>query len=155
MNERNDFPTYPDTLYSSKTLQHYNVSADTIHSVHTTSDVATLLEVRTSSNRTGWVYYRYEDTQGILSETAPALNVTKPEGNESVPIPPENSWITRDRYSRMSTETLYLHILDSVKTTEEVIFIMDLCTSNCKTMELSFTRPTVKSKMAWIKVTCN
>ena len=67
------------------------------------------------------------------------------------PIPPENLWITRDRYSRMSTETLYLHILDSVKTTEEVIFIMDLYTSDCKTMELPFTRPTVtvKSKMAW------
>ena len=45
VNERNDFLAYPDALYSSKTLQHYNVSAGTIHSMHTISDVATLLEL--------------------------------------------------------------------------------------------------------------
>ena len=57
VNERNDFLAYPDALYSSKTLQRYNVSAGMIHSVRTVSDVTVLLEVRTSSNRTGWIYY--------------------------------------------------------------------------------------------------
>ena len=148
VNERNDFLAYPDALYSSKTLRRYNVSAGTVHSVRTTSDAATLLEVKTSSNSTGWVYYRYEDTKGILSGTASAVNGTKHEGNESIPLPQENSWITRDKDSRKDTETLYLHIVDSVKTTDEVVFIMDLCVSDCKAMELPFTRPAVKSKIA-------
>ena len=96
VNERNDFLAYPDALYSSKTLERYTVNAGTILSVHTTSDLARSLEVRTSSNSTGWVYYRYEDTEGILSGTASIVNGTKSKGNEVVVIPPENSWITRN-----------------------------------------------------------
>ena len=141
VNEQDDFLAYPDALYSSKTLQRYNVSAGTILSVHTASDIAMSLEVRTSSNRTGWVYYRYEDTRGLLTGTASAVNGSKYEGNETIPIPSENSWITRDRDSR-STETLYLHILDHVETTDEIVFIMDLCTSDCPDMERPFMRPT-------------
>ena len=56
VNERNDFLAYPDVLYSSKTLQRYNVSAGIVISVHA---ISTSLEIRTSSNSTGWVYYRH------------------------------------------------------------------------------------------------
>ena len=145
VNERNDFLAYPDALYSSKTLRKYNVSAGTILSVRAASDVDMSLEVRTSSNNTGWVYYRYEDTQGLLSETAPAVNGSKYEGNQTISIPPENAWITRDRNSRTDTETLYLHIVDNAETTDEVVFIMNLCMSDCLTMERPFTRPTTST----------
>ena len=142
VNEWDDILAYPDALYSSKTLQSYNVSVGTVLSIRTISQSgrATLLEVTTSSNSTGWVYYRYEDTQGLLSATASAVNGTKYEPNEAATIPPENSWITREssRGSRRATENFYLHIVDNVQTTDEVVFVMDLCMSNC-------SRPTTDS----------
>ena len=147
VNDQNDYLAYPDTLYSSKTLQQYNVSVGTILSLHTTSDnMATSLVVRTLTNSTGWVYYRYEDIQGILSSSASSVNGTKQEGNQTIELPPENTWITRDRDSNSETETFYLHIVDYVETTDEVIFTLDPCTVNCPTLELPFTRPTVKRK---------
>ena len=145
VNERSDIEAFPDTLYSSKSLQRYNVSTGTVLSVHAR---ATSLEVVTLSNTTGWIYYRYEDTHGFLSGTAASVNSTKREGNKIFPIPPENSWITRVKNSQMGTETLYLHIVDIVETTEEVTFIMNVCTLNCQNIEIPFTRPTIKSKDA-------
>ena len=148
VNERSDLEAYPDALYSSKSLQRYNVSTGAVLSVRTASGRATSLEVKTSSNITGWVYYRYENTQGLLRGAAASVNCTKHEGNKIVPIPPENSWITRVKNSQKGTETLYLHIVDIVETTEEVTFIMNTCALNCQDVEMPFTRPTVKSKTA-------
>ena len=146
VNEKSDLEAYPDALYSSRSLERYNVSVGTVLSVRSTLDRTTSLEVMTVSNATGWVYYRYEDTQGFLSGTAASVNGTKHEGDKVFPIPPENSWITRVKNSQMGTETLYLHIVDIIETTEEVTFIMNVCALNCQDIEMPFTRPTIKSK---------
>ena len=146
VNEKSDLEAYPDALYSSKSLQRYNVSVGTVLSVRSTLDTTTSLEVVTVSNATGWVYYRYEDTQGFLSGTAASVNSTKHEGDKVFPIPPENSWITRVKNSQTGTDTLYLHIVDIIETTEEVSFIMNVCALNCQEIEMPFTRPTIKSK---------
>lgn len=143
VNERKDFLGYPDALYSSKTLQQYSVHAGTILSVRTTSSRAASVEVRTSSNTTGWVYYRHEDTQGILSRTASTVNTTKRESGNTISIPLENSWITRDQGDSTTTDTWYLHIVDFVESTDEVSFTMNLCMSDCRTEERPFERPVV------------
>ena len=142
VNERNDFLEYPDAIYSSKTLQRFNVSAGDVLSVQATSDTVSTLEVRTSSNHTGWVYYRYEDTQRILRRTAFTVNTTMLEANVTTPIPSENSWITRDRDSGRNMETFYLHIVAYVQTTDEVLFTMTLCTSDCSHVEIPYVPPT-------------
>ena len=140
VNDRNDLLAYPDALYSSKTLQRYNVSVGTVVSVHTiTSDV---LEIRTKSNKTGWVYYRYEDIQSLLRMTASSVNGTKNEDNVSIPLPPENSWISRAEGPSGGSEVLYLHIVDHVETSDDVVFIMNLCTSDCSPFEMPFMPPT-------------
>ncbi len=146
VNDRDDYLAYPDTLYSSKTLQQYNVSIGTILSVQMNIMISSLA-VRTSTNSTGWIYYRYEDTQGILNITALSVNSTKYEGNQTVVLPSENSWITSDRDEATEMETLYLHILDYVETTDEVIFVLNPCTDDCPTLGLPFTRPTVKREL--------
>ena len=138
VNELNDAFTYPDMLYSSKSLYHYNVTVGVVLSVRSLTTF--LLEVKTVSNHTGWVYYRYEDTQGLLSSTAFTLNSTKQEGTEAVSIPPENSWITREDSSGSNNDLLYLHIVDNITTTDEIIFIMELCSTNCSTKEISYSR---------------
>ena len=151
VNERDDFLAYPDTLYSSKTLQSYNVSAGTILSVRViVSSAPALLEFRSFSNSTGWVYYRFEDTQGLLSETALTVNVTKYENGIATSIPPENSWITRQSYrgARRTTENLYLHIVDSMETVGEVVFIVDLCRVNCNRATTEPTTPAIPTQAA-------
>ena len=148
VNDQDDYLAYPDALYSSKTLQRYNVSVGTILSVQRNSEnTMTSLTVRTSTNSTGWVYYRYEDTQGILNTTALSVNGTKYEGNQMSVLPSENSWITSDRDERTETETFYLHILDYVERTDEVVFVLDPCTDDCPTLGLPFTRPTVQREL--------
>ena len=149
VNDQDDYLAYPDVLYSTKTLQQYNVSVGTILSVQMNIMLSSLV-IRTSTNSTGWVYYRYEDTQGILNATALSVNGTKYEGNQTVVLPSENSWITSDRDERTETETFYLHILDYVETTDEVVFILNPCTDDCPTLGLPFTRPTVKRELIYI-----
>ena len=133
VNELDDLLTFPDALYSSKTLERYNVSVGTILSVH--SITTTLLEVRTFTNTTGWVYYRYEDTQGILQSTALTVNGSKQDNNRTISLPPENSWITRNK----SAETFSFHVVDNITIHGEVTFMMDLCSSDCHGVEMKFT----------------
>ena len=131
VNDRNDFLEYPDGLYSSRTLEQHNVSIGTVQSVDTMSDnTTTSLLVRTTSNTTGWVYYRYEDSQGLLGRTAASLNGTKTIADQTVNLPPENSWITSDRDAESGTETHYLHILDYI-TMNDVMYNMELCSVDC------------------------
>ena len=125
-------------LYSSKSLEHYNVSVGAVTSVHSLTQY--LLEVRTVSNYTGWVYYRYEDTQGILSNTAFTLNGTKQQGTNIVSIPPENAWITREDSSNSDDEAFYLHIVDNITTTDEIIFTMELCSTDCPVVQMAYSR---------------
>ena len=138
VNEHNDAFVYPDMLYSSKSLEHYNVSVGVVLSVHYITTY--LLEVRTVSNYTGWVYYRYEDTQGILSSTAFTLNGTKQEGTDIVSMPPENSWITWEDSSSSNDDVFYLHIVDNITTTDEIVFTMELCSTDCPTVEMAYSR---------------
>ena len=131
VNDQNDFLEYPDGIYSSRTLEQHNVSIGTVQSVDTMSDnTTTSLLVRTTSNTTGWTYYRYEDSQGVLGRTAASLNGTKTEANQTVNLPPENSWITSDRDAESGTETHYLHILDYI-TMNDVVYNMELCSVDC------------------------
>ena len=138
VNERNDAFVYPDMLYSSKSLDHYNVSVGVILSVNYLTTY--LLEVRTVSNHTGWVYYRYEDTQRILSSTAFMLNGTKQEGSDIVSMPSENSWITYEDSSTSNDEVFYLHIVDNITTTDEIVFHLELCSTDCPTVEMAYLR---------------
>ena len=95
VNDRNDFLGHPDGLISSRTLEHHNVSIGTVQSVDRMTDNTTIsLLANTTSNNTGWVYYRYEDSQGVLGRRASSLNFTKTEGDQTVDLPPQNSWIT-------------------------------------------------------------
>ena len=144
VNELNDAFAYPDVLYSSKSLEHYNVSSGVVLSVRQLT--AYSLEVRTVSNSTGWVYYRYEDDQSILTSTAATLNGTRWEGIKVVSMPPENSWITRKKRSKdikrssRSNFIYYLHIVDNVITTDEVIFNIEACATDCPTVEMAYSR---------------
>ena len=138
VNEVNDAFTYPDMLYSSKSLEHYNVSTGVVLSVR--SLTTHVLEVRTVSNSTGWVYYRYEDNQGMLSSIAFTLNGTKQEGDRIVSIPPENFWITKDDSSTSNDDVFYLHIVDNITTTDEVVFNMELCSTDCPAVEMAYLR---------------
>ena len=145
VNERIDFFEYPDALYSSKTLTQYSVSVGVVLSVHANSDVTFTLKIRTRSNSTGWVYYRYEDVDHLLSRSALTVNSTKFEANETINLPPENVWITRNHDSKRNTKfnTFYVHIVDHISTTEEVIFNLSLCTTNCPLVEKPYVPPLV------------
>ena len=147
VNEVNDAFTYPDMLYSSKSLEHYNVSTGVVLSVRSLTTY--LLEVRTVSNNTGWVYYRYEDNQGILSSIAFTLNGTKQEGTKTVSLPPENSWITQDDSSTSNDDVFYLHIVDNIATTDEVVFNMELCSTDCPTIGMAYLRAQTGSYMVF------
>ena len=141
VNDRDDRLAYPDTLYSSRTLERYNVSVGSVLSVQS---VSLTLVARTSANSTGWVYYRHQDMQGILSNSAVSVNISKREGNLTVALPSHNSWITRVRNERLDTESFYLHILDYVMITEEVVFMLEPCMTGCPSVDLPFTQPTSK-----------
>ena len=137
VNDRNDLGAYPDALYSSKTLQQYNVTTGEILSVQSVDSESMSLEVQASSNSSGWTYFRYEDTQSLFTSTALAVNFTKNEGSRSVPLPPENCWVTRQR-TRNNVENkqpFYLHILDYIHDSEGVVYTLNLCTFDCRTEE--------------------
>ena len=143
VNDRSDYLAYPDALYSSSTLTRYNVSTGTVISVQATLESSSVtLVVETSTNITGWVYYRYEDVQNMLYNTAFSINSSKQENSVTVTLPSQNSWITSD-----SDETFYLHIVDYLETTDEVVYTLHYCVENCPSIGVPFIQPTVKCKV--------
>ena len=140
VNDQNDLGAYPDALYSSKTLKHYNVTTGEILSVLSVDSESMSVEVQASSNSSGWTYFRYEDTQGLFTSTALAVNFTKNEDSRSVPLPPENCWITRQRTRNNAEDKqpFYLHILDYIHDNESVVYTLNLCTFDCQTDERSY-----------------
>ena len=138
VNERQDIGGYPDALYDSKTLTRYNVSRGEVISIDPSQDTASTLEVTTVVNETGWTYYRFTDTRGLLSQAALTLNTTKRTSSGPVQIPPENSWITFDT----DDEVLVLHLVDFTEATENVVLVVKLCTANCTAISIPFVRPT-------------
>ena len=142
VNDRSDYLAYPDTLYSSSSLKRYNVSTGTVISVQATLESSSVtLVVKASTNITGWVYYRYEDVQNMLYNTAFSINNSKDESNVTVTLPSQNSWITSDRDG-----TFYLHIVDYLETTDEVVYTLHNCIENCPSIGVPFIQPTVKCK---------
>lgn len=153
VNEQDDFLAYPDALYSSKTLQHYNVSVGTVLSVHPTLTTGKIiLSINTSSNSTGWIYYRYEDTQGIFRNIVPSNKIVKQVDNRTVSLPIENTWITRDKDSTLEKDTFYLHLVDNVASVGETIFNISWCVTNCSTVEMPFRRATTGKQCVCIGI---
>ena len=138
VNERRDIESYPDALYDSMTLTRYNVSRGEMTSIKVLTAFESVLEVKVEANETGWTYYRYTDTRGLLSQAALTLNTTKQMSSGPVQIPPENSWITFDS----DNEVLVLHLVDFAESTAESTYVVSLCISNCTATSTPFTRPT-------------
>ena len=152
VNDENDHQAYPDALYSSQTLNRYNVSAGVVMSVDATSNnETTSLFLRTSSNTTGWVYYRYEDIQGVLTSITSSVNGTKFEGRDNITIPPENAWITSEHDATTGVDTYYLHIFDYINT-DEVAYNMELCITNCPVIQLPVKRKYYKLEWSMVEL---
>ena len=151
VNDRRDLFNIPDALYSSKTFTRYNVSSGDVESVGRTG--SGLLDVHVVSNYSGWVYFRYEDTQNVFSETKRSINVTKSVNNESITLPPENSWITREpSYQFENVLPFFLHIIDYIEEAAEIIYTLNPCTSDCPTNERPFERPTPPGKQHYVSI---
>jgi len=138
VNEHIELLTYPDALYSSKSLQRYDVTTGSVLSVQRLT--SGLLEVRTRSNNMGWIYYRYEETEYISYNTSVVVNVTKQEDNCLYLVPSENAWITKKRNVTTNTIIFTLHIIDNIIGTGEVVFFIQLC-SDFPTVERNYTVP--------------
>ena len=135
VNELDDLLAYPDALYSSKSLERYNVSVGSVLSLRNIT--ANLLEVRTTSSNIGWVYYRYEDTQELLRNVVSfESGIKQGRNNNNVSIPTDNFWITRE------DDSVSLHIVDNVTATSEIVFNLTLCISNCPTIGIQYIFPT-------------
>ena len=134
VNEVDDLLAYPDALYSSKSLERYNISVGTIVSLRRTA--ANLVEVTTISNSTGWVYYRYEGSQDELGDVMSFESSVKKERSDNiVSIPSDNFWVTTE------DESIFLHIVDNITTVTEVTFNLTLCISNCPAIGIEFIWP--------------
>ena len=141
VNDRRDLFNIPDALYSSKTFTRYNVSTGDVESVGRTG--SGLLEVHVVSNYSGWVYFGYEDTQNIFSETKRSINFTKSMDNRIIDIPPENAWVTRELQKNPGDILSFsLHIIDYIDEIGEIIYTLNPCTSDCPTNERPFERAT-------------
>ena len=140
VNDRNDLSAYPDGLYSSKTLQQHNVTTGEVQSVENREPMSVV--VLAASNSSGWTYFRYEDTQGLFTSTALAVNFTRNDTDRSIPLPPENCWITKNEQNPRNNGTniapFYLHILDYIHNSECVVYTLNLCTADCHTEERSY-----------------
>ena len=151
-NDRNDLLAFPDALYSSKTLQSFSVAAGKVVSiVRREMDGSQFLDILTTSNSSGWVYYRYEDTEGFLSFTAPTLFTVKTETGQAITLPPENAWISREQRPRPGmSRRIYLHIVDYIQEAGEVEFSVNLCTSNCTPEEQPFDETVPPSENCYL-----
>ena len=142
VNDESDLFDFPDALYSSKTFTRYNVSTGAIESVRNVQfEGFETQEVRAISNYSGWVYFRFEDMRNVFSDTKRSINVTKPQNDVTVHLPPENAWITRERQKNPGEVLpLYLHIFDYIEEAGEITYTLNPCTSDCPTDERPFER---------------
>ena len=138
VNDLKDLGALPDALYSSKTLQRYNVTTGVVVSVQNVENGRSV-EVHTSTNVSGWTYFRYEDTQDIFDSTALSVNITKHDHNRNVSLPSENCWITKDRQRPRNnmniSQPFYLHIVDYVERSDNITYMLDMCASDCSIEE--------------------
>ena len=141
--DQNDLYEIPDSLYNSKTFEHYNVSLGEIISIQSIQIQGVMTQqVMVTANSSGWVYFRYNDTENIFHETKRAINFTKIQNNVNTDLPPENAWITRERPKNPGEITHFiLHIFDYLEEAGEAVFTLNPCTSDCPTNEQPFEKP--------------
>ena len=146
VNDRQDLFSIPDALYSSKTFTRYNVSNGVVESVN--SQGSELVQVHAVTNYTGWVYFRSEVSQNMFSEAKIAINFTKSADGQTISLPSENAWITKDSQQNVGdSRPFILHIIDFIEEATEVTYILKPCTSDCVTGEQPFERDTPPGKI--------
>ena len=134
VNDASDLFQYPDALYSSKTFTQYVVSIGDIDSVGKAETESFKLQVHAISNKSGWVYFRYDDIQNMFSDTERNLNITKYYYNETVELPPQNAWVSRELLSsalEQEQSILQLHILDYLEVAGDITYMLNPCTFDC------------------------
>ena len=153
VNDKNDLFDIPDALYSSKTFTEYSVSFGNVESVERVIFKGSeLVEVNVTSSQDGWVYFRYEDTSNVFSETKRSVNLTKIKNGESNQLPPENAWITQERQKSPGDTMLpfYLHIIDYIEEADNTTYTLNPCTKDCPTDERPFERAAPPGKMCYL-----
>ena len=153
VNDKSDLFDIPDALYSSKTFTEYSVSFGNVESVkRVVFEGSELVEVNVTSSQDGWIYFRYEDTSNVFSETKRSVNLTKIKNGESIQLPPENAWITQERQKSPGDTILrfHLHIIDYIEEADNTIYTLNPCTKDCPTDERPFERAAPPGKMCYL-----
>ncbi len=155
VNEQNDFLEYPDAIYSSKTLHGYSVSPGEVLSVQPVFNQSTSLEVRTSSNSTGWVYYRYEDRQGVLHDVAPMGECCKASRRQNHKDTSrklmDNQRAARFKEGYRNCKAIVPACCGDAE--DELVFVAFLCTTDCPIAEIPFKKPVIESSPIAIATT--
>ena len=137
VNDISDLFDIPDALYSSKTFTRYNVSEGEIQSL--IPQDSGVIHALAASNYSGWVYFRFEDVDGLFSETKRSINFTKFIGGEVTQLPAENAWVAGEAQpSPEVADPFFLHIIDYLDEVGEVVYILNPCVSDCATDEQEF-----------------
>ena len=135
VNDKKDINSFPDTLYSSRSLESCSVNHGEVLDVNTAylNNGSISLSVVTFTNNTGWTYFVYEDSTGEKLGSSPAagLNTTKRINNETIYLPVENSWRTVNQQTGENfIQKTYLHILDYVEVIGDVTYTVNPCSSD-------------------------
>ena len=137
VNDISDLFDIPDALYSSKTFTKYNVSEGEIQSL--IPQDSGVIHALAASNYSGWVYFRFEDVDGLFSENKRSVNFTKFIGGEVTQPPAENAWVAGEAQpSPGAADPYYLHIIDYLDEVGEVVYILNPCVADCATDEQEF-----------------
>ena len=132
VNDISDLSDIPDALYSSKTFTRYNVSEGEIQSL--IPQDSGVIEVLAVSNYSGWVYFRFEDVDGLFSETKRSINFTKFIVGEVTQLPAENAWVAGEAQpSPEVANPFFLHIIDYLDDVGEIVYLLSPCASDCAT----------------------
>ena len=132
--DQNHLLDFPNALYSSRTLERFNVTTGEVISVNNTGLQSRT--VITVSNSIGWVYFRYEDAQNLLNSATSVINVKKHQNSLMLAIPSDNAWITNGVQNNVGTT--HLHIFDYIEQPGVITLTFDICIFNCPSNEQPF-----------------
>ena len=97
------------------------------------------IEVLSSSNFSGWVYFRFEDVGRVFTETKRSINFTKAIGVGVTQLPPENAWVAGEaQTSPDDSDPFFLHIIDYLEEAGEGVYLLHPCVSDYATDEQEF-----------------
>ena len=122
VNERIDYNIFPDTIFSSSTLNKYDVNILDISLLRTVTDGSTTtFTLEATPTATGFVYYRYNTS--IPTEELVSINSREFLRQVQIEkqLPKENAWFTSmigDRKSKM----LIGHIFDFVQDDRDIYY---------------------------------